>query len=181
MPKTDKLFPKLKEIVGEANIVQDPDRLNALIIDGKKPKAIVFPNTIDEVSKIVNYANQEYLAIIPRGNGTKMGLGGIPKKVDIILSTGRLNQIKDSDTENLTLSAECGMALDEVQRGLAKKGKGYFIPLDPPFTEKATLGGIVATNSSGPKITLRNCEGFSHRNQSCFPQWGYCGLRGKDG
>jgi len=83
MPKTDKLFPKLKEIVGEANIVQDPDRLNALIIDGKKPKAIVFPNTIDEVSKIVNYANQEYLAIIPRGNGTKMGLGGIPKKVDI--------------------------------------------------------------------------------------------------
>jgi glycolate oxidase FAD binding subunit len=37
---------------------------------------------------------------------------------------------------------------------LAKVGKGYFLPLDPPFTDKATLGGIVATNSSGPKRLL---------------------------
>ncbi len=154
MSKGDKQFLILKEIVGEAHVVQDPDKLKAYTIDGKKPKAIVFPNTIGEVSKIVNYASQEHLAIVPRGNGTKMGMGGIPKKMDIVLSTGRLNRITDSDTENLTLSAECGMTLDEVQRGLAKKGKGYFLPLDPPFTEQATLGGIVATNSSGPRRLL---------------------------
>jgi glycolate oxidase FAD binding subunit len=34
------------------------------------------------------------------------------------------------------------------------EGRGYFLPLDPPFTDKATLGGIVATNSSGPKRFL---------------------------
>ena len=154
MSKTDKLIPKLREIVGESNVIQDPDKLKAYTMDGKKPKVIVSPRTIDEVSKIVAHANQQHLFIIPRGNGTKMGMGGIPKKIDIILSTDRLNRITDSDCENLTLSAEGGITLSEVQKSLAKVGKGYFLPLDPPFTDKATLGGIVATNSSGPKRLL---------------------------
>jgi glycolate oxidase FAD binding subunit len=83
-----------------------------------------------------------------------MEMGGIPKKMDIVLCTGRLSRITDRDCENLTLSAQSGLTLSEVQQGLAKVGKGYFIPLDPPFTDKATLGGIVATNSSGPKRLL---------------------------
>ena len=154
MPKMDRLFSKLKEMVGEAYVVQDPDKLKAYAIDGKKPKAVVTPGTIDEVSKVVAHANQQHLAIIPKGNGTKMEMGGIPKKMDILLSTRRLNRITDRDCENLTLSAESGLTLGEVQQGLAKVGKGYFLPLDPPFTDKATLGGIVATNSSGPKRLL---------------------------
>jgi len=154
MPKIDKLIPRLKEIVGEPHIIHDPDQLKAYTLDGKKPKVIVSPETIDQVSKLVAYANQQHLAIIPRGNGTKLGMGGIPKKIDIILSTSRLNRITDSDCENLTLSAESGITLSEVQKSLAKVGKGYFLPLDPPFTEKATLGGVVATNSNGPKRLL---------------------------
>src|SRR5512136_2062805 len=154
MPKIDKLIPMLKEIVGEPQVIHDPDQLKAYGLDGKKPKMVVSPETIDQVSKLVAYANQQRLAIIPRGSGTKMGMGGIPKKIDIILSTDRLNQITDSDCENLTLSAESGITLNEVQKSLAKVGKGYFLPLDPPFTEKATLGGIVATNSNGPKRLL---------------------------
>ena len=154
MRKTDKLIPGLKEIVGEAHIIQDPDKLKDCALDGKKPKIIVSPGTIDEVSKVVAFANDQHLAIIPRGNGTKMGMGGIPKKIDIALSTSRLNRVTDRDCENLTLSAQGGITLNEVQKSLAKVGKGYFLPLDPPFTEKATLGGIVATNSSGPKRLL---------------------------
>jgi glycolate oxidase FAD binding subunit len=154
MSKIDKLIPRLREIVGEANVIQDPEKLKAYAIDGKKPKVVVSPKTINEVSKVVAHANQQHLSIIPRGNGTKMGMGGIPKKIDIILSTSWLNRITDSDCENLTLSAECGITLNEVQKSLAKVGKGYFLPLDPPFTEKATLGGITATNSSGPKRLL---------------------------
>jgi glycolate oxidase FAD binding subunit len=154
MLKTDKLIPRLNEIIGESNVIQDPDKLKAHAIDGKKPKVVVSPKTINEISKVIAYANQQHLTIIPRGNGTKMGMGGIPKKMDIILSTNRLNRITDSDCENLTLSAEGGITLSEVQKSLAKVGKGYFLPLDPPFTDKATLGGIVATNSSGPKRLL---------------------------
>ncbi len=153
MPRINKVSP-LKEIVGEPHIIQDPDKLKAYAVDGKKPKTIVSPGTMDEVSKVVAHANQQHLVIIPRGNGTKMGMGGIPQKMDIILLTGRLNRITDSDCENLTLSAQGGITLNEVQKSLAKVGKGYFIPLDPPFTERATLGGIIATNSSGPRRLL---------------------------
>jgi glycolate oxidase FAD binding subunit len=154
MPKTDKLIARLREIVGEAHVIQDPDQLKAYAVDGKKPKVVVTPGTIDEVSRVVAYASQEHCAIVPRGNGSKMKMGGIPKKMDIVLSTSQLNRIRDRDCENLTLSAESGLTLGEVQQGLAKVGKGYFLPLDPPFTDKATLGGIVATNSSGPKRML---------------------------
>jgi glycolate oxidase FAD binding subunit len=154
MPKTDKLFLKLKEIAGKDYVIQDPDKVKAFSVDGKKTQAVVSPGTMDEVSKIVAYANGQHFTIIPRGNGTKMGMGGIPKKIDIVLSTNRLNRTTDRDCENLTLSAESGMTLKEVQKSLAKVGRGYFLPLDPPFTDKATLGGIVATNSSGPKRLL---------------------------
>jgi glycolate oxidase FAD binding subunit len=154
MPTTDKLISGLKEMAGKATFVRDKSKLEAYALDGKRPKVIISPSTIEEVSKILAYANQQRLSVIPMGNGTKMGMGGIPKKMDILLLTRRLNRITDCDADNLTLSAESGMTLSEAQRRLSKEGRGYFLPLDPPFTEKATLGGVVATNSSGPKRFL---------------------------
>ncbi|MDP2971800.1 MAG: FAD-binding oxidoreductase, partial [Deltaproteobacteria bacterium] len=154
MTTKNKLSSKLREIVGEANLIQDPDKLKACAIDGKRPQAIISPGTIGEVSKVVAYASEQSLTILPMGNGTKRGMGGIPKKMDLVLSTLRLNRITDCDCDNLTLSAESGITLGEVQKRLAQEGRGYFLPLDPPFTEKATLGGIVATNSSGPRRLL---------------------------
>jgi FAD/FMN-containing dehydrogenase len=150
MPTTDQLISRLKEVAGKAAFVKDRGKLDAYALDGKRPKVIVSPKTVDEVSKIVAYANQEHLALVPMGSGTKTGMGGIPKMMDIVLLTTRLNRITDCDIENLTLTAESGIFLNQVQRHLAKEGKGYFLPLDPPFTDKATLGGVVATNSSGP-------------------------------
>ena len=154
MSSTDKLGSKLKEIAEKAIVIQDRDKIEAYALDGKRPKVIVSPRTMDEVSKIISYANQQHLAVIPMGNGTKIEMGGVPKKMDIVLLTRRLNRITDCDIDNLTFSAESGMTLNEVQKHLAKEGKGYFLPLDPSFTDKATLGGIVATNSSGPKRLL---------------------------
>jgi glycolate oxidase FAD binding subunit len=149
MSNPDEWVSRLQRIVGEAHVVHDSEKLGAAAVDGKVPKAIVSPATIDQVSEIVAYAHEQGLAIIPRGNGTKMGLGSIPKRVDLVLSTGRLNRIIDRDCDNLTLSVESGVRLSEVQRDL--ENRGYVLPLDPPFTQRATLGGIVASNSSGPK------------------------------
>jgi glycolate oxidase FAD binding subunit len=155
MPTTaNKLISGLKEAAGKAKVIQDKDKIAAFAMDGKRPKVVVSPGSVEEVSRIVAFANQQHLSVIPVGNGTKVGMGSIPEKMDIVLSTRRLNRITDCDIDNLTLTVQSGMTLNDVQKHLAKEGKGYFLPLDPPFSEKATLGGIVATNSSGPRRFL---------------------------
>jgi glycolate oxidase FAD binding subunit len=154
MSNVNPLASTLKEIVGEANLIQDPDRIKAYAVDGMTPKAVVSPGSVEEVSKLLAYANSEKLAVVPRGNGTKMAQGGVPRKLDIVLSLLRLNRITEHDVPNLSLSVQAGMTLAAVQEKLAATGKGSFLPLDPPYSEKATIGGIIATNGSGPQRYL---------------------------
>ena len=137
-------------------MIQDSDRIKAYAVDGLTPKAVVSPGSVEEVSKLLAYANAEKLAVVPRGNGTKMAQGGIPRKLDVVLSLLRINRITEHDVPNLSLSVEAGMTLSAVQEKLAGTGKGSFLPLDPPYTDQATIGGIIATNGSGPRRYLYN-------------------------
>jgi len=150
------LSSALREMVGEANVIEDPDRLGAYAVDGLTPRAVVSPGTAEEISKLLAHAGSKGLAVVPRGNGTKMAAGGIPRKLDLVLSMLRLNRITGHDVPNLSLSVEAGVALAAVQEKLAGTGRGSFLPLDPPYTDKATIGGIIATNGSGPRRYLYN-------------------------
>ncbi|NQU04226.1 MAG: FAD-binding oxidoreductase [Syntrophaceae bacterium] len=155
MSNTEKLTLSLREIAGEANVIDDPEKLKEYAVDGKVPGAVVSPGSIEASSKILAYAHAKKLTVMPRGKGTKMTMGNPPaREIDIVISSLRLNKVTDYDTGNLTLSAQSGLTLGEVQEMLAKEGKGYFLPMDPPFTEGATLGGIVAVNASGPSRYL---------------------------
>ena len=156
MSNANQLASALKEMVGEANVIQDPDRIKAYAVDGMTPRAVVIPGSVAEVSKLLAYANSEKLAVVPRGNGTKMAQGGAPRKLDMVLSLLRINRITEHDVPNLSLSVEAGITLASVQKKLAGTGKGSFLPLDPPYTDKATIGGIIATNGSGPRRYLYN-------------------------
>ena len=144
----------LKGIVGETGLIADPERLKGYAIDGMAPKAVVFPRTEEEISAVVKYANASKRAVVPRGNGGMMACGGIPRGLDIVLSTLRLDRVVDYDVANLSLSVEAGVTLAGVRNTLAGGGKGNFLALDPPGMEKATVGGVVATNASGPKRYL---------------------------
>lgn len=156
MSSANRLVSALKERVGEANVIQDPDRLKVYAVDGLTPGALVSPGSVEEISKLLAYANLEKLAVVPRGNGTKMAQGGIPRKLDVVLSLLRINRITEHDVPNLSLSVQAGMTLSAIQEKLASTGKGSFLPLDPPYTDQATIGGIIATNSSGPRRYLYN-------------------------
>jgi len=154
MSNSNQLVSALNGIVGEPNVIRDPDQLKAYAVDGLAPKAVVNPGSVEEVSRLLAYANSEKLAVVPRGNGTKMAAGGIPRKLDLVLSMLRINRITEHDIPNLSLSVEAGITLSEVQKKLAGTGRGSFLPLDPPYSEQATIGGIIATNSSGPRRYL---------------------------
>ncbi len=154
MQRTENLVSAFREIVGDAHVVADQDKLKSLAVDDVIPGLMVSPGTIAETSKVMAVAHGLGLAVLPRGGGTKMSLGGIPARADLILSTKRMNGYADYDIANLTIEVECGATVAEVQAKLSAEGEGYFLPLDPPHFREATIGGVVAANSNGPRRLL---------------------------
>ena len=151
MKGREKISGKLIEITGPSTLLDREEGKETYEIDGLAPRWAIFPKTREEVGEVVNLCQAESLSIIPRGNGTKIGMGNVPRRADLVISTRHLNRVVAQDCENLTMTLESGVLLSDVQERLRREGIGYFIPLDPPFTEASTLGGILATNASGPK------------------------------
>ncbi len=154
MKGREEILSKLTEITDSSSLLSNGSGIEAFDMDGLSPKWAIFPKTREEVRKIVGLCQAESLSIIPRGNGTKIGIGNIPRRADLVISTRHLDRVVDQDCENLTITLESGVLLSDIQERLRSEGIGYFIPLDPPFTDAATLGGILATHSSGPKRLL---------------------------
>ena len=154
MENFDVVVSELKNIVTSDNLFVDEENLNAYAVDGLQPKAVVFPTEVAQIQKILALAHREEVAVIPRGHGTKMSLGNVPKRADIVLSLAKLDQIVEFLPDDLTVTAQAGMTLPALQNHLIERG--LFLPLDPAcsgktFANPATIGGIVSTNSNGPK------------------------------
>jgi glycolate dehydrogenase FAD-binding subunit len=91
-------------------------------------------------------ARRQRVAI--RGGGTKAGWTSA-LSADVTISTRAMNRIVAHRHGDLTATIEAGAVLDDVNRELARHGQ--WIPLDPAWTDRATIGGIVASNDSGPR------------------------------
>ncbi len=118
-------------------------------VDGQTPTAVCWPESYGEAASALAVANRLGLAVSPRGSGSKLGLGNPPRSCDLVVSTERLNQIVEYAPANLTVTAQAGVRLADLQAHLSSSRQ--FLPMDPPFASVATLGGILATNSSGPR------------------------------
>ena len=164
----------LKDILDVELVKSDPEILSAHAVDGLTAKAVVFPESLEQVSEVVKMAQKEKWALLPWGSGSKIGVGNPPSHLDLVISTTRLNKIIDMDTANLTVTAQVGVKFRDLQISLAgeenrcylpyenpttvsdepvcseREHMGCFIPMMPPFSHSATLGGIIAANSSGP-------------------------------
>ncbi len=144
--KTD-IAAQLAEIAGAAGMASAAE-LPRFAIDGVVPSAVVAPETVEQVSRVVAFANANGLAVIPRGGGTMMSIGGAPRAVDIVLSMSRLAKVIDYSPEDMTVTAQAGVTLATLQTLLAARSQ--MLPLDPPLPPRATVGGVLATNASGP-------------------------------
>lgn len=173
-------FKSLAETLGEENVKTEPKITAEYAVDNVAPNGVVFPKNTDQVAEVVKFANQERLAIVACGSGTKMAMGNPPQKLDMVVCTSRMNHMLDVDTSNLTMTVEAGVKFRDIQARLAtqedrcylpledleaegdeiicsdRSHSGCFIPIDPPYADKATIGGIIATNSTGPRRLLYN-------------------------
>jgi glycolate oxidase FAD binding subunit len=176
----NEIIGSLAGCVGPGHVKTDEVTLAAYGVDGMTPKAVVFPNNTEQVSGVVKIARNRKWAVLPRGAGTKINTGNPPDRLDMVVCLKRMNHMKDVDVANLTLTVEAGVRFRDIQARLAtqedrcylpledlekeaedivcsdRSHSGCFFPLDPPLGEKATIGGVMATNSSGPKALYYN-------------------------
>jgi glycolate oxidase FAD binding subunit len=119
-------------------------------VDGVAPRMIAEPGTAEDLARCLRWARGAGLKVTPRGGGTKMGWGNPPAACDLLLSTARLNRVLEHAWADMTVIAEAGCRVADLQQALAEHGQ--HLALDPLWPERATLGGILSTNDSG---TLR--------------------------
>ncbi len=125
---------------------------------------IIFPNTPEQLAKVLATANQHGWQILPCGAGSKLGWGGVVGEKGrgqkakgkgegeatpglLVVSTERLNRLIDHAVGDLTVTVEAGMRFADLQAILAKEGQ--FLAIDPAYPDQATIGGIVATADTG--------------------------------
>ena len=146
MENSRALHDELQRIVGESGILPE-EQIAAYTFDGYVPKVVVLPTSVQEIQEILQFAVNQNLSVIPAGAGTKLGIGNLPEKVDIVLTTTRLNSVVEYEPADLTVTVESGIRLRDLQIELAKHRQ--YLVLNPPSADRCTIGGIVATNASG--------------------------------
>ncbi len=117
-------------------------------VDGVQPAFVAEPGSIEETSQLLKLAADEGLAVSPRGGGTKAFLGNPPRNLDLILSTARMDGVVEHVPGDQVVRVQAGLRLRDLQGQLA--GSDQILGVDPP-EEDATVGGVVAANSSGPR------------------------------
>ena len=127
-----------------------PD-LHSFSINGMEPTLVVAPGSQEESAAILGLANEAGAAVVPWGGGTQQGLGLPPERYDLALDLSRLDRLVEYEPADLTVTVEAGMALAKLQEILGARGQ--WLPLDPMLPRKATIGGVLATNASGPART----------------------------
>lgn len=113
---------------------------------------MTLPQTADELAEVLANANAGSQTITLCGNSTKSAMGGPVAPSELTISTAKLNRVLQYEPRDLTISVEAGVTYRELSRILAEHRQ--MIPLDPPFSDRATIGGIVAANVSGPRRRL---------------------------
>ena len=146
MENSRVLHDELRQIVGDSGVLSGTESAS-YTIDGCPPKAIVVPTSVQEIQDVLQFAAKQNLSVIPAGAGTKLDIGNLPQKVDVVLSTTRLNSVVEYEPADLTVTVEAGIPLVDLQKELARHRQ--FLALNPPYAERCTIGGIVATNTSG--------------------------------
>jgi len=138
----------LVTIAGRESVRDDASSLDSSIIDGARPRFLVRPASIDELSRVIALAHDAGLAAVPRGNGRALELGNPPAKVDLVVDLTGLDRVIEHNPDDLTITVQAGMSCGALAALLAPHRQS--LAIDPPGLATRTLGGVTATNALGP-------------------------------
>jgi len=148
-----KSLPPLSSIgLQEKQITTDPFELLAFDrdagIDRGIPDAVAFPESTEDVIRIVEWAGENRVPLIPRGAGTGLTGGAVAEHGGVILQFSRLNRLIDVDLEARLVRFQPGLINGVLDQLL--KDKDWYYPPDPGSGRSATMGGTIAENAGGP-------------------------------
>ena len=152
LSKKDNVIASLKKIIKAENIIDHEDQTRPFETDAlsaykQKPLVVVFPENTEEVSKILEYCNQERIKVVPRGAGTGLSGGALPLADSILLCLGKFNKILEIDYTNRCVVAQPGVTNLSITQ--AVKDRGFYYAPDPSSQIACSIGGNVAENSGG--------------------------------
>lgn len=153
-----KIINKMIEIVGRDYVLVDLGQKLSYLYDeveiNMRPKAdensiVIKPGSVDEISNVMKYANENKLPVVARGGGTGLCGGAVPVYESIIISTERMNRIIEIDRNNMVAVMEAGVTLFDLLEEL-EKHEGIGFPVHPG-DEGAQMGGMAVTNAGGAR------------------------------
>jgi FAD/FMN-containing dehydrogenase len=150
------LLEELRSICGADHVLHAGD-LSAYETDWRKRArgkalAVVRPGNTQEVADVVKACAAAGTSLVPQGGNTGLVVGSTPdgSGTQVVLSLQRMRTVRDIDTANLTLTAEAGCVLQNVQD--AARDAGFLFPLSLAAEGSCTIGGNLATNAGGTQV-----------------------------
>jgi FAD/FMN-containing dehydrogenase len=150
------LIDRLRRIVGASHVLCEGD-LSGWEQDWRKRArgkalAVVRPGSTGEVAEVVKACAAAGTSIVAQGGNTGLVVGSIPDASgrQVVLSLQRLNAVPEVDAANLTITAQAGCVLQNLQQ--AAETAGFLFPLSLAAEGSCTIGGNLATNAGGTQV-----------------------------
>src|SRR5881409_1240481 len=109
-----RILAELRTIVGDRGLISSPEELHTYECDGLTnfrvmPRAVLLPNSTDQVQAIVRICHRERIPFVARGSGTGLSGGALPVENGIVISLARMNRILEVDFPNARVVVEPGV------------------------------------------------------------------------
>ena len=162
-PIKPETLTRLTDLLGEGGVLTDSVALSAYGVDETedhdfRPDAVALPETVEQVSAILQLAQESRIPVTPRGGGTGLSGGALPVFGGISLSLERMNRIRFLDPANLMIEVEADLITGNLKEDVERQGLLY--TPDPASHDSCQIGGNIAEDAAGP----RSCKYGTTRN-----------------
>lgn len=146
---------ELTQILRPEQIKTDPESLAYYGRDWTtyydvKASAIAFPESTEDVVKLVKWARQTKTPLVPSGGRTGLSGAAVATRGEVVVSFERMNKIRDFNEFDQTVVVEPGVVTEQLQNFAVEKG--YLYPVDFAARGSSQIGGNIATNAGGIKV-----------------------------
>ncbi|WP_018402442.1 FAD-binding oxidoreductase [Marinobacter gelidimuriae] len=155
----EQIIAALKQLMAKGDapgkVLTDPSDLATYGTDWTRiytpnPVAIVLPKTIEHVQALVQFANQNKVALVPSGGRTGLSAGAVAANGEVVVAFDNMNQILDFNASDRTVRCQAGVITEQLQNFAEENGLYY--PVDFASAGSSQLGGNLSTNAGGIKV-----------------------------